>query len=102
MASPHPLSHILRAIADGKTVQWRWMNSDGVAWVDYDHNCHSINSRNEWRIKPKMKYQVLYVDQKGAFCLSKYHYENASDFMKTNPTGWLRIIKVVEETAKEF
>lgn len=53
----HPNAHILRAIADGKTVQLRRPGMPETAWLDYVPNgCTSplyVGDRTEWRIKPE-------------------------------------------------
>lgn len=50
----HRLAHILRAIADGKVVQYQ--TPTGGAWTDFNPDIHSLplNSNHLiWRIKPK-------------------------------------------------
>lgn len=56
----HPNADILVAIADGKTVEWRWKNlrEDAQIWRAYEGqpNINPAGDRTiEWRIKPEPK-----------------------------------------------
>lgn len=59
----HPNAEILRAIADGKTVQWRRACTPERAWIDYTSVSEltpiNVAAHIEWRIKPEAK--VYYV-----------------------------------------
>ena len=58
-STKHPNAHILRAIADGKAVEWRWRNlrEDAQIWRDYaeDPRVSPLNASGgvDWRIKPE-------------------------------------------------
>lgn len=49
----HPLAHILKAIADGVTVQYKTHYTD--VWTDFEPHIDSLppSRELEWRIKPK-------------------------------------------------
>jgi len=55
MGTPHKHAEVLRAIADGKDVQWS--RAEGAAWSDYRRDgcgCDPISYPDIlWRIKPK-------------------------------------------------
>lgn len=58
---PHPNAEILKAIADGVAVQWRWagLREDAQIWRDYAEdrrvNPLFVSDGVEWRIKPQPK-----------------------------------------------
>lgn len=56
VSKQHPNAHILRAIADGKTVQWS-TGARGADWHDWSVNdmCPSptASAQLEWRVKPE-------------------------------------------------
>lgn len=53
----HHNAHILRAIADGKVVEWRWKNlrEDARVWREFGPNRFELlgDTSVEWRIKPE-------------------------------------------------
>jgi hypothetical protein len=56
MCKEHPLADILRAIADGKQIQFRSKASVSKAWFPYVYLSNGevkLWSDNEYRIKPK-------------------------------------------------
>lgn len=61
MNTPHKHADVLRAIADGKAVQWQ--SDDGrIYWQDFCVNgiiTPLTHSRHEWRIKPEPKPDVV-------------------------------------------
>lgn len=68
LPAPHPNAAILHAVAEGKTVQWRWKNlrEEASIWRDYTDQLSvgplKLDKSVEWRIKPVDKvyyYQML-------------------------------------------
>lgn len=100
----HPQAHILRAIADGITVQARWTKNDWD-WFDFNPNIHTfhIGRGLEWRIKPKpkvKKYKVV-MFQKGTNKLevSRHYYKDKDEFEKVNT--YSVFVQLIEATMIE-
>jgi hypothetical protein len=52
MTTPHIHAEILRAIADGKEVEWR----EGCVWIESDREVNPLSfPLYTWRIKPEKK-----------------------------------------------
>lgn len=102
--TPHPLAHILHAIADGKAVQWLFQGSGGSQWIDFDPTRRTIDVQSEWRIKPAAKYQVLFFSKTSQkYRLTDGHFESKDEFLATvfANVNSIEFIKLVEETKKE-
>lgn len=100
----HPLAHILRAIAEGVTVQGRWASQED--WWDLDSDAHSIllnsNSTIKYRIKPKpkvKKYRFVYKDTRGNLGVSSCYFVDENDFNKRYNT--LTAVQRIESTMIE-
>lgn len=69
---PHKHAEILRAIADGVTVQYRY--SGDTVWNDRDDDSRApdpiTNDYVEWRIKPEVKPDVFAL-----YSVEEYHGE---------------------------
>lgn len=67
---PHKHADILRAIADGITVQF--LNDEDGAWIDRQDDPDAIdpiaNDYFEWRIKPEVKPDVFALYSVGEYC----------------------------------
>lgn len=112
MTTPHKHAEVLRAIADGKEVQFLNIND---VWVDYDEDVHhSPLSRYKntlgWRIKPEPKPDVVYYacfDEKDVLettdhgeldsCITKYHDKKLDSLKITfdGETGELKLAEVI-------
>jgi len=61
MGTPHKHAEVLRAIADGKDVQWS--KSGGIMWGDYCRDGRGYDPISDpdilWRIKPEPKSDVV-------------------------------------------
>ena len=81
----HKHAAVLRAIADGKAVQWR-LNSTWNDYVDGHPGCPLYcMDGTEWRIKPERKPDVVrYVNlyDKEA-CVNRFHAIGADDLLGT-------------------
>lgn len=63
----HPNAEILRAIADGKQVQWRPAGGNNT-WIDWMETANSVSPLvrslyYEWRVKPEgVRYRLALLD----------------------------------------
>jgi hypothetical protein len=61
--TPHPYASVIKAAADGATVQWRivdphWKDFDGTGFPDFS------DLRMKWRVKPQtLRYRVAVLDE---------------------------------------
>lgn len=65
MKTPHKHAEILRAIADGKEVQFR--NRGGSRWFDPEYGNPIANPELEWRVKPEPKPDIVTYANVGSY-----------------------------------
>lgn len=104
----HKLAHILRAIADGKTVQIRTRSTGGF-WADLDtQDAFSIfvtNPNMEYRIKPKpivKKWKWLIdLNPKGTqhLYITPKHFSSKEKIMEITPR--YKVLQRMDETLIE-
>lgn len=104
MNTPHKHAEVLRAIADGKTVQWR---SD-AEWHDAEFEPYTPMSKLnlEWRVKPEPKPDVVAyigIDNRESYsetfrdCLSYVdHWNSQVKFIFDGETGKLKSAEVLK------
>ena len=97
MTTPHKCAEVLRAIADGKPVQFRLTNSFDKEWEDLDTSASFSILQGlavEYRIKPKpkvKKYRWVFSDSCSGLEISSEHYlADGSDW----PSGHNLIQKI--------
>jgi hypothetical protein len=87
--SEHKYAEVLRAIAEGKPVQYKWdFDSD---WCDFDpinHKFHMGGGRLTWRVKPKEKVRKWRWVAKNVkadvdLVVTASHYKDEAEFYKT-------------------
>jgi len=58
MNKPHKWADVIKAWADGKTVQCQYINNLTQDWTDYNISIHKVpnffSAALEWRVKPKL------------------------------------------------
>ena len=72
----HKHAELLRAIADGKDVHYKYRNSIDWYEINDDNIAVAINNLTEWRTKPELKqvdYQAL-IDTKVLVAFTIMHY----------------------------
>lgn len=85
MTTPHKCAEILRAIADGKPVQFRLTNTARKKWEDLDTSTSFSIFQGlavEYRIKPKpliKKWRWVITAQNGELFITEDHYSDSSD-----------------------
>lgn len=106
MTTPHKHADVLRAIADGKEVQFKHRISH--AWVTPEHVNPISNPEVEWRIKPERKPDVVgYVcvnnNTESNYVESSIAYKCVQDLSRFNlrltwdgETGKLKAAEVIE------
>ncbi len=82
----HKYAEVLRAIADGKPVEFMYEGYDGV-WYLYSPESDSFHLRDDiqWRVKPKEKVKKWrWAPQRpsGQLSLTALHYADAVEFYK--------------------
>lgn len=102
----HRLAHILRAIADGKVVQYQ--TPTGGAWTDFRPDIHAFPAYNlhlTWRIKPKPKVKkwqwLIDLSPKNSQTLhiTQRHFSSKEAIIKLLPN--CKVLQRMEETLIE-
>ena len=94
----HKYAEVLRAIADGKPVEF--MYEDGGYWHLYVPECASFHLRDDiqWRVKPKEKVKKWrwVIERDGAFLVTDKHYHDWAEFHSASPIheSWKVLQKV--------
>ena len=105
----HKYAEVLRAIADGKPVQGKWISE--IDWWDFEPSRHSFHlgeDRLQWRVKPKPKVKkwrwvVCHTNNTSQeFCVTDRHYADEQEFHQQSPMhiGW-EFLQKVEATMIE-
>lgn len=100
MTTKHKHAKILRAIADGKPVQGRFINSSNTDWRDLDPNISFsifIGDNVEYRIKPKpkvKKWRLVIVQPDGILSITKSHYSDYRDWESKFGSGYELLQKI--------
>jgi hypothetical protein len=95
--TPHPYASVIKAAADGATVQWRivdphWKDFDGTGFPDFS------DLRMKWRVKPQtLRYRVALI-QHGNPVLSVSFSKEDADATQKHPyfIEWLHDWQEVE------
>ena len=101
----HKHAEVLRAIADGKVVQWK----AGFTWHDYkpdEDDCSPlIDDGIEWRVKPEPKPDVVqWVCSSDTYSWEAYSCKQSKEFgsfdqikiVRDGETGKLKSAEIVE------
>lgn len=113
MYTEHPLAEILRAIADGKPVEFRIkqhnVNYREKSWEPFNPSfpeiCFWLRG-HEYRVKPKepvkkWRWVVQYMLHKD-FCVTDGHYASGEEYKEKYPMGVeLKFIQKIDETMIE-
>lgn len=106
MTTPHKCAEILRAIADGKPVQFRLTNTVCKEWEDLDTNASFSIFQGlavEYRIKPKpliKKWRWVVVEPSKTLSITNSHYSDPKDWEQKFGLGY-KLLQKIDSTMIE-
>ena len=105
----HPLAEILRAIADGKPLEFR--SKGDPDWKPYSHHpetdVHIWGNNYEYRVKPKepvktWRWVAINPRYKNSYLVTDGYYSSLEEYNERHPSGvQLKFIQKVVETEIE-